>query len=247
MMGIRSLVPDPEVLLDLAPEEVAGVVLEFLIAQSEHTDTLLNRHTFTLEHTVAAVYPQEYQRAITEALTEGWIWLEREGLLAPRPGHMGEWVFITRRGRQLKNAAGVAAYRQANLLPRQQLHPIIAQKVWSAFLRGEYDTAVFQAFREVEVAVRQAGGFDASAYGVDLMRHAFATGSGPLTDTGAVRSEQEATSHLFAGAIGLYKNPHSHRTVELEATETVEMIVLASHLLRIVDSRSPQGAAPSSP
>jgi hypothetical protein len=56
------------------------------------------------------------------------------------------------------------------------------------------------------------------------------------------KGEREARAHLFAGAIGSYKNPHSHRSVDLKATDAVEMLLLASHLLRILDTVD---AAPS--
>jgi uncharacterized protein (TIGR02391 family) len=168
---------------------------------------------------------------------EAWVWLEHEGLLAPRPGTSGDWVFITRRGQQLATPEALKKYQRGNLLPRQLLHPRIAQKVWASFLLGDYDTAVFQAFKEVEVRVREAGGFAETDLGVDLMRDAFDAKKGPLTDTAAPIAEREALAHLFAGAIGSYKNPHSHRNVSIEPQEAVEMIMLASHLLGIVDRR----------
>ena len=83
-----------------------------------------------------------------------------------------------------------------------------------------------------------AGGYAAEDIGTALMRKAFDPAKGPLTDTALPQSEKEALAHLFAGAIGSYKNPHSHRTVTItDPSEAVEMIMLASHLLKIIDSR----------
>ncbi len=196
----------------------------------------LNRCTFGLRDTVEG-YPEAKREAASRALMEAWVWLEREGLLAPRPGDTGDGVFITRRGEVAATPDALKAYRRANLLPKQLLHPRIAQKVWASFLRGDYDTAVFQSFKEIEVRVRELGEFAATDIGVDLMRKAFRPEDGPLTDSSAPRAEQEALMHLMAGAVGRYKNPHSHRAMVVGPTDAVEMIILASHLLGIVENR----------
>lgn len=236
-MKIHDLIPDHEALLALQPEELAGVLLEYLVVLDPDDRGQLNRYNFSLNHTVEE-YPDSHRQSVLQALMEAWVWLEREGLIIPRPGSQGEWVVISRRGRQLRNADGVEAYRKANLLPRMLLHPRIAQKVWAAFLRGDYDAAVFQAFKEVEISVRAASGLSDTDLGVDLVRKAFHPEKGPLIDAAVPKAEREALGHLFAGAIGSYKNPHSHRQVSIDALEAVEMITLASHLLKIVDQRT---------
>lgn len=121
-------------------------------------------------------------------------------------------------------------------LPKLELHPVITQKVLPIFEKGIYDSAVFQAFKQVEIAVRDAGGYEENDRGTDLMRTAFNVGTGNLTDKSRLLAVKQAMSDFFAGAIGLYKNPSSHHEVEFAPEEAAEVIIIASHLLRLVDS-----------
>lgn len=186
-------------------------------------------------------YPRESQSAISHALMEAWLWLENNGFLAPVPGgtdrQYGE-SFLTRRAYERNSSTRLVEFIRSTHLRRDALHPRVAEKVWPNYIRGEFETAVFQAFRQVEISVREAGGYDASKYGVDLMREAFHVAHGPLSDGSALKSEREAMSALFAGALGLFKNPSSHREVNYDdPAVAAEAIAFASLLLRLLDAR----------
>jgi uncharacterized protein (TIGR02391 family) len=175
-------------------------------------------------------------------LNETWAYLSREGYIMPAPDTNGRngWMVLTSDGERVGSQEDFDRVRVARAFPKSLLHDSIAKKVYSAMMRGELDEAVFAAFKAVEVAVREAGGYETTDIGVPLMRKAFDSKAGPLTDLTQPEAEREALAHLFAGAIGSYKNPHSHRTVNLsDAREAQEQVLLATHLLRIVEARKP--------
>jgi hypothetical protein len=75
------------------------------------------------------------------------------------------------------------------------LQPTLAEKVLPQFLRGDHDVGVFQAFKEIEVAVRKAANAKGAGYpddlvGTTLMRRAFHPESGPLRNTALVAAER---------------------------------------------------------
>ena len=91
--SIHSLIPDPEVVLALEPEELAGFLMGSLNSLPASEQRGLNRFNFGLEHTVRE-YPEDAQDELTLALMEAWVWLEREGLLVPKPGSPSEGAVI---------------------------------------------------------------------------------------------------------------------------------------------------------
>jgi hypothetical protein len=62
--------------------------------------------------------------------------------------------------------------------------------------------AVFQAFKEVELSVRNAANMNDSDIGRKLMQTAFNPENGPLTDTQADKGERVGLMDLYSGAIG---------------------------------------------
>jgi uncharacterized protein (TIGR02391 family) len=68
------------------------------------------------------------------------------------------------------------------------------------------------------------------------MREAFKADGGPLADPNLDPGERVGVMELFAGAIGTFKNPPSHRQVDYsDPTEASEVVLLADLLMRLLD------------
>ncbi len=245
MIGLPQAVSNPDVLLAMEPEEL-GAKLLFLLRKEVNqapfilSNFILELWPYNLMPGQAPPYPTARKGEIDLALTEAWSWLIAQGLLviAPSAANTSGYV-LSRRAGKFADETEFRRFAAARMLQKEALHPRIATDVWIEFMRGKFDIAVLLAMKAVEVAVREASGLPSNLLGVSLMREAFKPESGPLADHATEKGEQAARSALFAGAIGSYKNPQSHRDVNLDdPVEALEIIMLANHLLRIVDGRS---------
>jgi uncharacterized protein (TIGR02391 family) len=244
MADLKRFLPPPDELLELETEEVASFLLAHLCVLSEGESNSLNRmnslpqfnrYNYTTRDSVSR-YSNEVEQ-VSKKIMEAWCWLEREIMLAPVPNEPhGVWTYVTEKGFKYRNQPDLEIYRKGVLLPKDSLDTKLLEKVYPLFIRGDYDTSVFQAFKEIEVRVRDKAGLPADLIGVKLMREAFRPNGGKLTNLDSLEAEQQALCELFAGSIGSFKNPSSHREVDLNnPNEAAEIILFANYLLRLVD------------
>ncbi|WP_037897975.1 TIGR02391 family protein [Streptomyces sp. NRRL S-920] len=236
-MTFTYIAPVPaEQVRQLPTRDIALLLLQHL---ANSTDLL--QYGGTVGSARQAFQEEPDAQDLVDRLSDAWAWLEAHALLSRVPSQSEAFRQLSRDGRDLaKDPEGITRFEARQRLSGQ-LHPALEDTVRTNFDLGDYETACFAAMKAVEVAVRDASGLDNSLVGVKLMRAAFqpyqnGKAGGPLADAEAEGGEQEAASALFAGAMGAYKNPASHRTVDFDdPIEAAEIIQFADLLLRQVE------------
>lgn len=182
------------------------------------------------------------QAEVKDRLASAWEGLRSAGMVRPADGINGRngFVVLTEAGKRADARVDLAKARTRSWLQPTMLHPNLRGPAYEAFASGKYDTAVFEAFKAVEVASRETAqkageNYAANVVGVELVRKAFDPSGGPLREQALPAAEREAWSHLFAGGIGAFKNPQSHRYVNMgDPAQAIEELMFASRLLRAV-------------
>ena len=146
-----------------------------------------------------------------------------------------EKFFPTKKGFRFLESEFRRVVKEYVLMPETYLHPLIVKKCFSILNSGHFESAVLQAFKLLETTVREKTNANADDVGVKLIRKAFNPENGPLTDYNLPRAEREAFSNYIAGAFGYFKNPCSHRDVNMDFISAFERIVVASDLLKIIE------------
>ncbi len=149
----------------------------------------------------------------------------------------------TARLRQILDELRISApgpHSKPKPLTLDDLHPKIAARCGPRFGAGQYDDAIFNAFKAVEHEVRLRINAESEEIGTGLMSKAMSPKAALLIFSG-VNAEQEAAHALFRGAIGVFKNPLSHRFLDIsDERRAFETLNFASLLLRMLDEAKDQ-------
>ena len=221
--------------------EVERILLRYIVeycADGMHPTVTRDSISNGLFDTNGYPYSAKARADVARVIGRAWKALDDIGFIEEPDSYNGKNGFRVPSAKG-KSAYAVADYvgaRMRSKFTREMFHPALPDAAWNAFTVGDYDMAVFEAFRSLEVAVRTKGGFASTDFGAALMKKAFAPDTGPLCDKAAPRHRQKARCELFTGAFGEIRNPKGHNDPTItDALVAAEELMSAGVLRRIVD------------
>ena len=145
------------------------------------------------------------------------------------------FVYITRRGKRYASVEEMKIYMVERYLSLDVLNPDLRRKIYSDFLKGEFDSAAFKALKLVEVRAREIGGLSSDVHGKGVFQELFSPECTQTLPDDYSEKDRGNIINLFRASYELYRNPSGHRDIDMKVEEAVEIIMLANHLLRILD------------
>jgi Protein of unknown function (Hypoth_ymh) len=133
---------------------------------------------------------------------EGVEELQRDGFIKNDPGQSSpQFKLLTDRGKLQAEKALTEMVLETIDINRLISHPELVAAVWNDYGCQDYESAVFKALRQVEIAVRGKASLPATLSGQDLMSAAFSPSNGKLKNpNGQTPGEHDAFHLLFHGA-----------------------------------------------
>jgi len=164
--------------------------------------------------------------------------LERDGYVMQDAGQSSDvFKVLTEKANQLVEQSldemQLPSVDVDQLITRDDLRNLVHDD----YLVGDYETAIFKAFRHLEELVRFKAQQPSQVIGADLISTAFNPNQGVLAHPNAqTTAEQDGFHLLLRGAIMWFKNPSSHRTVGYaDPEEAAQVLAFANLLLDLVD------------
>jgi len=234
-MGVRDRYRTIEEIVRSRPDELGThIILDMQKGRQDDFFSPSNYPNDLARHYRVDAPSREFSSAVHEALA----WTQRELLLVKnyKSTPPSDALMLSRSGSRF-TADDLPRMRIERILPEFLLHHRLRSVCMDIFNSGHYQAAVFEAFRVLEVAVRERANYNETDYGTDMISRAFNDERGPLRDQTATQAERQAMQRLMSGAYGVYKNPSGHRDIELtDPQKAAELLIIASHLLRIVEA-----------
>lgn len=121
------------------------------------------------------------------------------------------------------------------LMPESYIHPALIERCFLLLGNEEYESAVLQAFKALEIFIRDKMDAPADCFGERLLKKAYNPDNGVLANYTLPRNERFAFLNYITGAFSFYRNPSSHRDIDLDFFAAFKKIVVASDLLTEVE------------
>jgi len=194
-------VSSPEALLGLSQTQLDGLLLSCMAGRANSADPIASK--FVYEDEIVGLYPvgvgTTYQQktAVDNALMKSWQRFQSGGLIMQAPGQAPRMMTLSAKGRVAAHGVKFEEITARPMLRREMLHTELQGAVYENFASGN-DTAVRDAFVQVEIAVREEAMLAATLVGAKFMR-------------GGLQSEHWQADRYAAARIGVRADRRSVR------------------------------------